>query len=359
MTGRGRLRGCDMKRRFATLLLVAVSAAPATAQWVTLPTPGIPRTPGGEPDLGAPAPRAADGHPDLSGLWEIAQVRGDFDGPDKVQPWMRTLIDERARSFFRDNPRNQCLPPGPAYLVETSGTYGLRRIVQHPGVMTMLFPDLSHRQVFTDGRELEPNPLPSWTGYSAGRWEGDTLVVESNGYNDKTWLHNRGLSHTQDLRITERYRRSDFGHMRVDITYEDPGAFESALEVVVDMVIAADDELLEIVCSEASEGLSHWTGETTDIEANVVVVDPQILARYVGTYRGLYLENLVTVEITLQDGELFMQRNNAGRIALVAQSQTTFVGRGFGYVFTIEGEGMASAVSEVHVSGAWPFRRVP
>ncbi len=351
-----------MKRRLATLVLLAATT-PLAAQWLTLPTPNIPRTADGEPNLSATAPRAADGHPDLTGLWRARRVSGDLDDPTKFQEWARTLIAERERRFFQDSPRYRCLPSGPAYLI----TGGLRRIVQNPTLIAFLYADLAYRQIFMDGRELEPDPLPTWMGYSVGRWDGDTLIVESNGYNDKTWLHALGLSHTERLRVTERYHRSDFGHMRVDVTYEDPGTFDSRLEAVIEMEFVADDELLEIVCNEASEAFSHTGGDITEAEQRVVDVDPEILARYVGTYRGYWLRRLITVEVTLEDGELVMRRdppyitgNSAAEVlGLFPQSDTAFeCSCGLGFIFTAEGEGVATEVAEVHVSGSWTFRRV-
>ena len=348
-----KMGGCNIKRRLATLILLA-STTPLAAQWLTLPTPGIPRTADGEPDLSAPVPRTADGRPDLTGLWRARRVSGDLDDPTKVQEWVRTLIAERERRFFQNSPRYRCLPSGPAYLA----VGGARRIVQNPTVIAFLYSDMAYRQIFMDGRELEPDPLPTWMGYSAGRWDGDTLVVESNGYNDKTWLHSLGLSHTESLRMTERYHRSDFGHIQLDVTYEDPGAFDSSLHAVVEMEFVADDELLETVCNEASEGLSHWGGEITEAEEKIVEVAPEILAKYIGTYQGYWLRNLITVEVTLEDGALFLRRRDR-RSALFPQSETSFeCGCGFGYIFTAGDEGMATEVSEVHVSGAWTFARV-
>ncbi len=249
-----------MKRQLATLVLLA-STTPLAAQWLTLPTPGIPRTADGALDLSAPAPRTADGHPDLSGLWYPADVSGNLLDPARAHEWAGTLMSEREARFFEADPRFQCLPTGPGFLTLTGTLNALRRIVQTPTVIAFLNADLNYRQIFTDGRELEPNPLPTWTGYSVGRWHGDTLVVESNGYNDKTWLHARGLSHTEDLRVTERYRRPDFGHMQVEVTYEDPGAFGSPLHADIQMEFLADDEMLEVVCNEASEERNHWGGE--------------------------------------------------------------------------------------------------
>ena len=348
-----------MKRRLATLVL-CVAATPLAAQWLTLPTPEIPRTADGEPDLSAPAPRAADGRPDLSGLWRTGRVRGDLNDRSKFQPWVGTLIDERESRFFTENPQFRCLPVGPANLTSGGNSYGLRRLVQHPAMIAMLYNDGTYRQIFMDGRELEPNPLPTWMGYAVGRWDGDTLVVESNGYNDKTWLSRGGVSHTEGLRITERYRRPDFGHIQVEVTYEDPGAFESPLNAVIEMAFAAGDEMLETVCNEAYAGeRGDWSTDVTGVADEVVDVAAEILARYVGTYRGIYLGNPIAAEVTLEDGELFLQRNNAARERLVPQSETAFVRGGWGYVFTAEGEGMATEVSEVHVSGAWTFSRVP
>ena len=353
---------CNMKRRLATLVLLA-STTPLAAQWLTLPTPGIPRTADGEPALSAPVPRTADGRPDLTGLWRARRVSGDLDDPTKVQEWARTLIAERERSFFQNSPRYQCLPSGPAYLA----VGGVRRIVQNPTVIAFLYSDMAYRQIFMDGRELEPDPLPTWMGYSAGRWDGDTLVVESNGYNDKTWLHSLGLSHTESLRISERYHRSDFGHMRLDVTYEDPGAFDSPLNAVIEMGFVADDEMLETVCNEASEGLSHWSGQITEAEEKVVDVDPEILARYVGTYEGVWLGRLITAEVMLEDGALFMRRDppyitgnsETEELRLIAQSDTAFeCSCGLGFIFIAEDGGMATELLEVHVSGAWTFRRV-
>ena len=350
-----------MTRLLATIFLLT-STMPAAAQWLSLATPGIPRTADGKPNLTAPAPRTADGHPDLNGLWRSAGVRGDLRDPTKIQSWARDLMAERERNFYKDGPQFQCLPSGPGYIAGGGG--GMRRIVQSPTVIAMLNGDLTYRQIFMDGRALEPDPLPIWMGYSVGRWDGDTLVVQSNGYNDKTWLHGEGLGHTEKLRITERYRRVDFGHIQLDVTYDDPGTFDSLLRATIAMEFAADDELLEVVCNEASEGVTkHWVGDkTADAEKKVVQVAPAVLAKYVGTYRGYWLDNPTTVDVTLENGALFLVRNGGKKSPLLAQNETTFVCPscqwGQPYVFTREGDGMATQVAEIQVSGAWIFKRV-
>ncbi len=357
-----------MKRRLATLILLAATG-PAIAQWLNLQTPGIPRTADGAPDLAAPAPRTSDGHPDLSGLWAPASASGDLFDLERVQAWAREAMVQAERRFFVDDPRFQCLPSGPGTLISGGLTAAMRRIVQSPTLIAELRADLTYRQIFMDGRELEDEPLPVWMGYSVGRWDGDTLVVESNGYNDRTWLHRGGLPHTERLRMAERYRRLDFGRMQLDVTYEDPGTFDMPLHASVELRYVADDELLETVCNESSEGLSHYGGEITEAEQNVVEVAPEILARYVGTYRGNWLRREITVEVTLEDGALYLERTppyqEAGvagveKSELVALSDTSFECIcGLGFIFTAEREGMATEVAEVHVSGAWPFRRVP
>lgn len=353
-----------MKRLFLPLLLMTLSA-PLAAQWLGMPTPGIPRTPDGAPDLFAPAPRTADGLPELTGLWRASEVIGDLNDDSKVQPWARETMAVHERNYYRDGPMMQCKPGGPGYIAGgPAGGGSLRQIVQSPTVIAMLFGDLTYRQVFTDGRALEVDPLRNWMGYSVGRWEGDTLVVESNGFNSKTWLHAWGLEHTENLRVTERYQRMDFGHMKVDVTFDDPGTFDEPLHTVVEMVYAADDVILEIVCDEATEGgVKHWVGDkVADARASAVELDQGILADYVGTYEGIWLEYLTTVVVTLEDGALYLSRNGEAKEELIPQSENTFICAtctwSQPYVFNNENNSRAPFVEEVQVSGRWVFERV-
>ena len=124
----------------------------------------------------------------------------------------------------------------------------MARIVQTPALIVLLFDDLVHREIFMDGRSLEPDPNPTWMGYSVGRWEGDTLVVESNGYAERSWLDFDGHPHTEDLRITERYTRRDFGHIDVHVTMVDPKAYLKPIRFSMPMGLQADTELLEFFC---------------------------------------------------------------------------------------------------------------
>lgn len=347
-----------MIRILASLILLA-SSTQVSAQWLALPTPGVPRAADGTPNLSAPAPRAADGQPDLTGLWRPTRVRSELRDRDNLQPWVRTLIEEHEKTFFTQNPRFRCLPAGPDNLTSISNSYGLRRFLQTPLMIAMHYNDGTYREIFMDGRELEPDPLRTWMGYSVGRWDGDTFEVESNGYNEKTWLGS-GISHTDRLQIVERYERSDFGHMQVEVLYEDPGALEAPVRAVIDMQLAVDEAMLETVCAEAYGGeQGSWTSQVEERDETAVDVAPEILARYVGTYAGMYLRNSVTVEVTLDEGGLFLQKNNGARQRMIPKSESSFLVGILGYAFTLDGDGVATTISEVHVSGAWPFSRVP
>ena len=173
----------------AAILLLALGSASADAQWLKQPTPGMPRTADGKPNLTASAPRAADGHPDLTGLWQLgieigyaANITADLGAAD-VQPWAAELSRQRLGDFGKDDPEvTGCKPGGPRHI--TRG--GLTKIIQTPVVIIFLFEDLSYRQIFLDGRQMPKDPNPTWMGYSIGHWDGETLVVETSGFNDRT-----------------------------------------------------------------------------------------------------------------------------------------------------------------------------
>ena len=235
----------------ATLISVSV---PATAQWLNYPTAGIPRTPDGKPNLSAPAPRTADGKPDLSGLWRPAAILiGDIatnlkPGSVPFQPWAEKLYTERRANDSRDDPTAACIVGG----VPRSDLVPYPFKVLHtPGMMAILYEAVhSYRQIFTDGRPLPVDPNPTWFGYSVGQWEGDTLVVRTSGFNDKGWLDNFGHPATDALKVTERFRRKDFGHMDIDITIDDAKAYTKPWAVTLPLVLMPDTELLEYMCTE-------------------------------------------------------------------------------------------------------------
>jgi hypothetical protein len=345
-------------------IAIALTAfvTPLAAQWLQHPTPGIPRTADGKPNLTAPPPRTADGKSDLTGLWDMPldtavgniAVRnvGDLK-PADVQPWAQALVQQRAENFGKDNPRYRCLPQGPGY--STDG--GMKRFLQTPAMIVILNEDLTYRQIFMDGRALETNPDPSWMGYSVGHWDKDTLVVESSGFNDRTWIHD-GYPHTEALRMTERYRRTDFGHLEIAVTFQDPGAYSKAWTVAIRAHLAADTEMLESVCNENRDrGQEHWVGKLSDAEKSRVKVAPEILAIYVGVYKGQYIRVLRTVEVTFSGGSLFIALNGGPKQPIVPQSETSFSGTGLTYRFIRDDQGITTHIIESHVSGDYKYER--
>ena len=348
---------------FTTVITLAAFVAPLAAQWAQYHTPGVPRTSDGKPNLTAPAPRTADGKPDLSGLWNIISTDtavgnvalrkpGDLQ-PADIQPWVQALVKQRAENFGVDNPHYKCLPDGPNY--STNG--GIKRFVQIPAMIVILQDDLTYRVIHMDGRSLEADPNPSWMGYSVGRWDGDTLVVESNGYNDRTWLLG-GYPHTESLRMTERFRRTDLGHLDISVTFRDPKTFNKPLTLPLRAQLAADTELIESVCNEFPDnGQAHWIGKVSDAQQTAVKVAPEVLAKYVGVYKGTYGQRPRTVEVSLSDGKLFVSLNGGPKQAIVPQSEAQFSGTGLSYEFIRGNSGIATDLVEGHISGDYKFAR--
>ena len=343
-----------MRLSFAALMLI-VGTIPAGAQWLDRPTPGIPRTPGGTPNLTAPVPRGPDGKPDLTGVWNgpVPEPRLD---PANAQAWVSDLVGQRQRDYHKSRPSYRCLPSGP----EADRFAGWKRVLQTPSAIAILNDDLTYRMIFMDGRELEATPAPSWMGYSVGRWDGDTLVVDSAGFNDKTWLSRYGQPHTEGLRVRERYRRPDFGHLQVEVTYTDPAAYPKPWGFTANMALAADTDMLEAVCERSSE---HWAGSLSDAANRAVSVPPDVLARYVGVYTGTYLGIRRSIEVLLSGGQLIAKVVGAAGVdggetrPLVPQSQTLFEGVGLGYQFIVDDKGVATDVVEIHVSGPYTYSR--
>ena len=341
-------------RLFLAAASLAALTMPVAAQWLNHPTPGIPRTADGTPNHTAPTPRSSDGKPDFTGLWN-GPNDADVPAPRSLelgdtQPWVKDLIRRREEDYFRDRPRYQCLPGGP----ENVG--GWKRILQTPSLIAILNEDLTYRQIFMDGRKLETAPNPTWMGYSVGHWEGETLIVDSFGFNDRTWLNDRGLPHTEALRMRERYRRPDFGHLQVDVTFTDPGAYTKPWGFKVNFVLAADTEMIEAVCEERSD--QHWVGKVSDVRRSARTVPQDVLATYVGVYRGTWLGQPRTVEITLASGELLVTVEGETS-PLMAKSNTLFESaRGLAYEFVSGGSGAATHVVEIHVTGNYPLSRV-
>jgi hypothetical protein len=323
----------------------------AAAQWLSYPTPGIPRLPDGKPNLAAPVPRTSDGKPDLTGLWTGFGGVADLK-LDDAQPWARALIQQRTDNFGRENPRYSCLPEGPT---AANAAEAFRRIIQTPAMIVILDNDLTYRQIFMDGRKLETDPYPSWMGYSVGRWDGDALVVETAGFNDRTWLA-RNYPHTEALRMTERYRRTDFGHLEIEATLQDPGAYSRPWTFRVSAQLAADTEMVDMRCDPAEIGRQHWTGTRSDAQRSGAKVAPEILAKYLGVYKGVWARRPRVVEMTLSDDTLFVSVGGGEPEPLVPQSETLFSGM-LGYTFIRNDQGIATDVVEMHASGDYTLHR--
>jgi hypothetical protein len=308
-----RLFGAGIAAVLASLLSTA-----ASAQWFNYPTPGVPRLPDGKVNMTAPTPRTADGKPDLSGVWRGAGPLYRFNiaqdlKPEDIQPWAEELFLQRVRDSRKDSPLAKCLPVS----VPFHNFFNLTRIVQTPGLMVILYesPNSPHRTVFTDGRELPKDPNPSWLGYSIGRWEGDTMVVTTAGFNDKAWLDSAGHPQTESLRITERLRRRDFGHMDFEITIDDPKAFTKPFTIKTERLLAPDTDLLEDVCENESDR-AHLSGDSG------IRLSPELLATYAGVYElAPGREAVVTVTGDL----LFVQGLNEPKLPLFVQSETQFM----------------------------------
>jgi hypothetical protein len=336
----------------ASLGLLTVTAA-AEAQWLSQPTPGLPRGADGKPNLKAPTPSTADAKPDFSGIWTGPNIVPK-PGSGDVQPWVNEAAHRHSENFYKSRPMFRCLPSGPATFSQSTGGGVWKRIIQTRNLIVILNDDLTYRQIFMDGRSLEANPFPSWMGYSVGRWEGDALVVDSFGFNDKTWLNDRGLEHTEALRMRERYTRQDVGHLRIEVSFTDSGAYQKPLSMTVNMTLAADTEMLERVCES---GTDHWVGTTSD--ARRVTVSPDTLARYVGVYTGFWGVNPRKVSVALANGQLTIHINDDPEaLPLVALSEKLFESaEGLAYDFVCDGGGPATDVVEIHVSGGYRYPR--
>jgi hypothetical protein len=307
----------------ATIVVALFSSSPADAQWLKFKTPGIPRTADGKPNLSAPTPRTPDGKPDLSGLWRADPAgtaeTGKAEDAVKALPWAEALTKTRKETIGKDSPSVLCLPPGPVV------DMGVGRIVQAKNILVMLWGGTLYREIFLDGRELPKDPNPDWMGYSVGHWEGDTLVIESIGFNDRTWLDDDGHPHTEALRVTERIHRSDYGHMEVIRTLVDPGALAEPWTVPVKLELYADTEPLEYVCNENERDRDHLVGKTTDEKG--VDVAPAILQKYVGNYELTFpaTGQVFTLIVSLKDDRLVLGGMGPSE-PLLPVSQTEFTG---------------------------------
>jgi hypothetical protein len=268
-------------RKAALVVVLALYGQVVSAQWVNYKAPGTPRLADGRPNLAARTPRAPNGKPDLSGVWHVQPTSREemkrLFGKDvdiiEVPGMEIDTVSKYAVNIFQDlKPEDWPVKPGVAEVLKRRGdhrpeqlplTYCLpggiplstmlsevSKIVQTPGLILVMLELGGTRQIYTDGRKHMADPSPSWLGYSVGRWDGDTLVVETIGFNGKSWLDLMGHPQSEAARLTERYRRRDFGHMDIEVTIDDPTWYTKPFTVKVTHELQADDDILEYACNE-------------------------------------------------------------------------------------------------------------
>jgi hypothetical protein len=270
-------------------LLTLAAGSSLLAQWPEFPTPGVPRTSSGEVNMTAPAPRTGDGKPDFTGIWrntlpqldpnrfpapireaapatriptgleQFGEISSGLEGGLPLQPWAADLKKARMANLSKDNPDAHCLPMGNMQFHTHPQP---RKMIQTPDLLLILYEgNAGIRQIFLDGRPLPKSPQPWWYGYSTGRWDGDTLVVETSGFRDDGWLDINGSPLTDQGRMIERFRRPDFGHLEIEITVDDPKAYTKPWTVTVRQWIMVDEELIEFICNENERDAVHLVGQ--------------------------------------------------------------------------------------------------
>jgi hypothetical protein len=338
-------------RRMAIAAVLWLLPVSLCAQWLDFRTPGIPRTADGKPNLTAPVPRTPDGKPDLSGMWqpEVNPYRfnliQDLKDESIFRPAAEASFMERVKDFRRDDPVTNCLPGGPSETLNT-----MYRIIQSPTVSALLYESGTgrYRQIYMDGRKLPKDPNPTWLGYSVGHWEGDTLMVESAGFNDRTWLDRAGHPHSENLRVTERFQRVDFGHMQYQITYDDPETLTKPLSLSLAVNYRADTDMLENVCNENNRDRVHMVGTAN----KGMQLSSDILAKYAGRYefregsRTVAGFMGVTQKVALSNGQLYL---NA--LPLIPQSETKFESTGATAEFFLDAKGTVTRLVLTQTEG--------
>ena len=335
------------------LIILCVLSVALTAQWPTRPNPGVPRTPDGKADLSAPTPRLADGKPDLSGVWMPKNTTALFYvtealKPEDIRPWAAALYKQRADNFRNDTDGIRCLPPGPKAGIAV-GNFPMK-IVQTPNLIVALYEyQTLFRQIFTDGRGLPEDPNPTWMGYSVGKWDGDTLVVTTAGYNDRTSLDLAGHPHTEALRLTETYHRRDTGHLDLQVTYDDPKSYTKPWTIPIQFDLIPDGDLIEYIC-ENERDKPHLVGKSGE----EFRLPAEALAKYCGTYESGGRGAGIVVSL---DGDRLMIDTGAGNVPLIAHSETSFTMEGTGVEFVKDAKGAVTGLVQHWVEGDRNFAR--
>ena len=263
----------------AALLIVAAVPPAISAQWLDYPTPSVPLTADGKPNLSAPAPRTADGKPDFTGMWgwvtigppcgahcgdlqigwEFLNIARNLKGGLPYQPWAAELVKKRKADNAKDDPNVRCMPRG-ALRIWTDDYY--KRIFEVPGRLEILTErNMQYRQIYTDGRPLPADPNPTWNGYSIGKWDGDTMVVQSIGFRDDLWLDSDGNPLTSAAKVTEKIRRPNYGTLEVEITVDDPKAYTAPWTVKLTQPLVLNSELMDYYCLENEKDFVHMVGK--------------------------------------------------------------------------------------------------
>ena len=251
----------------------SLASRPLAAQWIGYPTAGVPRKADGTVDMAAPAPRLADGKPDFSGIWTSADRKDAAEGEDTAsdgndigssrymanfgvdspeglpyQPWQLPIVKERTANNALDDPHIRCLPDN---FLRAYGLPHLLKFIHKPELLVVLDEmNAGYRQVFTDARALPEEPTPAWQGYSSAKWSGDTLVIDTIGLRDDTWIDWNGSVLTESAKVREQIRRPDFGHLQIQVTVDDPKAYTKPWTVTLTQRIVVDAELIDEVCLE-------------------------------------------------------------------------------------------------------------
>ena len=250
-----------LSRRILGAVMVLGLAAPTLqAQWLNYKAPGMPRTADGKVNLAAPTPRTADGKPDLSGTWHAQQGYFGNLGKDLkpgellMLPWAEARVQENQDNLHKNDPMVACMPPG-VPRVNLGGSRAMPhpfKIVQTPTLVVLLYETSTNqtfRQVFMDGRPFPEDMQPTWLGYSIGRWEGDTLVVQTTGFNGRAWVDTTsGHPQTDAAKVTERFTRRNIGRLDIDITVDDPKVYQKPWTARVPTDLLADSDLIETFC---------------------------------------------------------------------------------------------------------------
>jgi hypothetical protein len=262
-----RIRPMKPARLLIALTLVTATTTSVGAQWEPYPWKNMPRTPDGKVDMNAPPRRTADGKIDLSGFWmpveavkHLLNLAADLKpGEVPLQPWAEAVYKERIETNGKDHPGVRCWPSG---IPEKNNIPDGLKVVQTPDLTIFLHESRTiYRQIFTDGRPLPKDAQPTWMGYSVGRWEGDTFIVETIGQNGRTWLDMRGLPGTEALRVVERFTRPNIGRININVTIDDPLAYTKPWDVQLAWRLVPDTDLIESICEENNKDLPHMVGK--------------------------------------------------------------------------------------------------